>query len=130
MSGSIRDADTRSEMQPPSSSTGSLLEQVHAGNPESWRRFVFLYAPLILSQCHRAGLREHDAEEVAQEVFQTVAVKLVDFRSGRGRSRPESLVTPHRPQQDRRLLTGEPATNPKQPVDPTPRSSWQRSRTA
>jgi RNA polymerase sigma-70 factor (ECF subfamily) len=42
---------------------------------------VALYAPLVLYWCRQWGLREDDAADVFQDVFQSVATHLASFRS-------------------------------------------------
>jgi RNA polymerase sigma-70 factor (ECF subfamily) len=49
-------------------------------DPEAWRRLVYLYGPLVLRWCRQKGLPAVDAEDVAQEVFLTVATKVEAFR--------------------------------------------------
>ena len=69
-----------------SSSTGtarSLLEKARAREPAAWERMVALYAPLVLQWCRRWGLRDDDAADVFQEVFQAVAAHLATFRRNR-----------------------------------------------
>jgi RNA polymerase sigma-70 factor (ECF subfamily) len=63
----------------PGSTSSSLLERVKAGDPEGWRRLVYLYTPLVLAWCRRTGLRTQDAEDVAQEVLKTIATKFATF---------------------------------------------------
>ncbi len=50
----------------------SLLEQVRADRPEAWERLVDLYSPLIYRWCRQAGMAEHDAADLLQEVFSAV----------------------------------------------------------
>jgi RNA polymerase sigma-70 factor (ECF subfamily) len=69
-----------------SSSTGtarSLLEKAKAREPAAWERMVALYAPLVLQWCRRWGLRDDDAADVFQEVFQAVSAHLATFRRNR-----------------------------------------------
>lgn len=61
----------------------SLLERVRHRDPEAWKRLVFIYAPLIQHWCQRWGAHEADAEDVQQEVFQSVARKISAFRRDR-----------------------------------------------
>lgn len=76
-----------------SSSSGSisttLLEQVRAQRPEAWQRLVDLYSPLIYRWCRGAGVPEHDAADLLQEVFSAVLRHLPTFR----RSRPGDSFT-------------------------------------
>jgi RNA polymerase sigma-70 factor (ECF subfamily) len=57
---------------------------MRAGDSEAWQRSVDLYAPLIYHWCCISGLRDDDAGDVVQEVFQSVVTSLDDFRSDRG----------------------------------------------
>jgi RNA polymerase sigma-70 factor (ECF subfamily) len=58
----------------------SLLEQLRANDQSAWARLVILYSPLVHHWCGRWGLRRHEAEDVAQEVFQAAAAGLPGFR--------------------------------------------------
>ncbi len=51
----------------------------------AWDRLSALYAPLVFYWCRRRGLREADAADVVQDVFQAVATHLGPFRK-RGES--------------------------------------------
>jgi RNA polymerase sigma-70 factor (ECF subfamily) len=83
MNGSRNIADP-SAQQPPSSGTSrTLLERLRADDPAAWDRMVALYAPLVLVWCRRDGLQEEDAADVFQEVFQSVAAHIEDFRKER-----------------------------------------------
>jgi RNA polymerase sigma-70 factor (ECF subfamily) len=69
-----------------SSSTGtarSLLDRARARDQGAWERMVELYAPLVLHWCRGSGLRDDDAADVFQEVFQAVAAHLSAFRRDR-----------------------------------------------
>ena len=66
---------------PPSTGTSrSLLERVKADEPAAWDRLATLYAPLVLQWCRGWGLREQDAADIFQEVFQAVAIHIGGFR--------------------------------------------------
>ncbi len=69
--------------QPSTATSRSLLERVKADEPEAWDRLVTLYAPLVLQWCRNADLREQDAADVFQEVFQAVAAHIGTFRKER-----------------------------------------------
>lgn len=60
----------------PSSSTSAtsidLLNEMKAGNSDSWRNFVHIYTPLIYSWCRKANLQESDAADVTQDVLRAV----------------------------------------------------------
>jgi RNA polymerase sigma-70 factor (ECF subfamily) len=67
---------------PGSTSTG-LVNGAKGRDPEAWRRLAHLYGPLVYQWCRRQGLQPSDAEDVTQEVFVTVAVKVGSFRHER-----------------------------------------------
>src|SRR5262245_32429982 len=69
-----------------SSSTGtarSLLERARDRDPAAWERMVTLYAPLVFHWCRAWGLRDQDAADVFQDVFQAVAAHIAEFRRDR-----------------------------------------------
>jgi RNA polymerase sigma-70 factor (ECF subfamily) len=50
--------------------SASLLEQLRQPSaPESWRRFVRLYTPLLYQWARRLGLQDADAADLLQDVF-------------------------------------------------------------
>jgi RNA polymerase sigma-70 factor (ECF subfamily) len=55
----------------------------------AWRRFVYLYTPLLFSWARRLGETEHDAADLVQEVFVNLVQSLPTFRydAGAGRFR-------------------------------------------
>jgi RNA polymerase sigma-70 factor (ECF subfamily) len=57
-----------------------LLERVKVDDEAAWHRLIDLYAPLVYRWCRRDGLPEQDAADVFQDVFQSVAVHIADFR--------------------------------------------------
>jgi len=57
----------------------SLLARIKKKDPEGWRRFVHLYSPLIFRWCRQSGLKEADAADVGQEVFQAVSRAVAKF---------------------------------------------------
>jgi RNA polymerase sigma-70 factor (ECF subfamily) len=67
----------------PSSISSSLLERLKANSPESWRRFVHLFGPVVYQWCRHRGLQAADAGDVGQNVFREVAVRVSDFRRDR-----------------------------------------------
>jgi RNA polymerase sigma-70 factor (ECF subfamily) len=58
----------------------SLLARLRAREETAWRECLTLYAPLVARWCLRKGLGEHDAADVAQEVFRKVAGRIEGFR--------------------------------------------------
>lgn len=66
----------------PSSTSDTLLERVKNLDPLAWERFVRLYGPLVYEWGRIAKLQEHDAADVTQEVFRSVAAKIALFRHG------------------------------------------------
>lgn len=57
----------------------SLLLRATQRDEQAWRNVVEIYTPLILAWCRRNGLSEPDAQDVAQDVFITLAKSLGDF---------------------------------------------------
>jgi RNA polymerase sigma-70 factor, ECF subfamily len=53
--------------------SSSLLMRLQVQDPEAWRRMVQLFYPLVRGWSRRAGLREEDAADVAQEVMRALA---------------------------------------------------------
>jgi RNA polymerase sigma-70 factor (ECF subfamily) len=72
------------EWPPPTSTT--LLERVRQRDPEAWKRFVELYAPLVARWCRSAGLQDADAADIGQDVFRAVigAIGSFDHDPARG----------------------------------------------
>jgi RNA polymerase sigma-70 factor (ECF subfamily) len=66
-----------------SSLASSLLQRLQEQDPRSWERLDRLYGPVVLGWCLRAGLRQEDAADVGQEVFQAVAGAIGEFRRDR-----------------------------------------------
>lgn len=64
----------------PDSTSLSLLNAVRTGSETAWQRLVDLYHPLVYSLCRRWWLKEHDAENVGQEVFVAIYRGIGDFR--------------------------------------------------
>jgi RNA polymerase sigma-70 factor (ECF subfamily) len=57
----------------------TLLEQVKRGDPYAWERLLKLYRPLVLWWCRGKVRPREDAEDVAQEVFETVFRRIDEF---------------------------------------------------
>ena len=57
-----------------------LLVQVRSGeNREAWERFVLIYRPVIYRMARRRGMRDADAQDVAQNVLARVAGALEQY---------------------------------------------------
>ena len=69
--------------EPHTATSLSLLERLRASDNDAWSRLVQLYGPLIRHWAARRGVTGADAEDVTQEVFQTVAGGLTHFRRDR-----------------------------------------------
>lgn len=67
----------------PGTTSLTLLDRIRANDGEAWRRVAHLYCPLVYRWCRRQRLREHDAADISQEVFRTVASRIGDFRRER-----------------------------------------------
>lgn len=67
--------------------SATLLDRLRqGGNPAAWQRFVTLYTPLLYYWSRRHGLQSADADELLQDVFRTLLIKLPHFRYDPGRS--------------------------------------------
>jgi len=58
----------------------SLIRRLRVWESTAWDEMADLYGPLVFHWARQVGLRQQDAEDVVQEVFQTVARKIHDFR--------------------------------------------------
>jgi RNA polymerase sigma-70 factor (ECF subfamily) len=61
----------------------SLLERVKHQDADAWHRLVYLYAPLVHHWCQAWGVSAADADDIRQEVFQSVSRGLEGFRRDR-----------------------------------------------
>jgi RNA polymerase sigma-70 factor, ECF subfamily len=61
----------------------SLLERAMARDGQAWQQLVYLYRPLVVFWCRRAGLSGPDVEDLSQEVFASTALGLSSFRRDR-----------------------------------------------
>ena len=71
-----------------SETRSSLLRRVRdAKDSASWREFVALYEPLLLSYVRSRGLNDHDARDVVQEILAGLVKAMPNFELDRGRGR-------------------------------------------
>lgn len=63
-----------------SATSQSLIAALREKRPDAWDRMVALYAPTVMQWCRHMKLREQEIPDVLQEVFQTVATRLHQFR--------------------------------------------------
>jgi RNA polymerase sigma-70 factor (ECF subfamily) len=69
------------------STPASLLERLRRPNEQdAWGRFVELYTPLIYHWARRAGLSEHDAADLVQEVFAVLVLEMPRFVHDKSKS--------------------------------------------
>jgi RNA polymerase sigma-70 factor (ECF subfamily) len=68
------------------STSWSLLDRVKQGEPEGWRRLVYLYSPVVRARCRRQGVTGAGADDIVQEVLKTVWEKIGDFQKQPGPS--------------------------------------------
>ena len=61
----------------------SLLAKAQANDQDAWRRLVHLYRPLVVYWLGRGGVRDADADDVAQDVFQAAVGGLAGFHRDR-----------------------------------------------
>src|SRR5688572_30562041 len=74
---------TSGELTANSETSSSLLHRARAHDPEAWRRLSELYGPVVYGWVRAAGIREHDAADIVQEVFQAVFTSPERFRQDR-----------------------------------------------
>lgn len=65
------------------STSRTLLDRARARDERAWQTLVELYAPLVASWCTKQGVEGPDAEDVRQQVFQSVALNFDNFRRDR-----------------------------------------------
>ena len=61
------------------STSTTLIEQLKAGDNDSWSFFVFVYRPLIVSWATRFGASASEAEDIQNEVVASVLDSLKSF---------------------------------------------------
>ena len=60
--------------------SASLLKRLkERSEQEAWKRFVFLYTPLLCCWANRLGAQEADADDLVQDVFTLLYQKLPEF---------------------------------------------------
>jgi len=59
------------------------LRRVQAKDPAAWDRFAAIFAPLVYGWACRGGLQGSDAEDIVQDVFRRVFVKIGTFQKQR-----------------------------------------------
>lgn len=65
----------------------TLLDELRRPNhPDAWSRFVRLYTPLLRGWATRQGLRDADADDLAQEIFVKLMSELPKYRREHGSS--------------------------------------------
>lgn len=76
--------NSRNQSAEPTTATSlSLLERIRCHDRDSWARFVTIYCPSIYDICRSFGVQPADADDVAQEVLQSVARAIGDFKKER-----------------------------------------------
>jgi RNA polymerase sigma-70 factor, ECF subfamily len=71
---------SRSDYEPLSATSSTLLDRVKARDEAAWRRLAKVYGHLVLYWCRCAGVPRQDCVDVSQEVFRAVAVNIDGFR--------------------------------------------------
>lgn len=67
----------------PTITSVSLLERIRHHDREAWERFVELYCPLVYDACRRCQVQPADADDITQEVLQSVARAISGFQKER-----------------------------------------------
>jgi RNA polymerase sigma-70 factor (ECF subfamily) len=106
------ESDSERAADPGQVTSITLLAQAKAGDALAWQRLEFLYTPLVRWWCRRHGVSApQDVEDVTQEVFAAVAVKLAGFTPGPAGSFRSWLhtITRHKAADHYRRTCGRPA---------------------
>jgi len=67
-------------MEPLSTIRSSVLERIKVFDNTAWNEMVTKFYPLVYAWCRKAGLGEHDAADVCQDTFRSVATSISNFR--------------------------------------------------
>ena len=59
--------------------SSTLLDRVQKMQPDAWTRLVEVFGPIVYRWCRQSGLSGHDAADVVQEVFASVARGVGNF---------------------------------------------------
>lgn len=79
----MRPVEKSPEERASTSTSRSLLARVNENDAAAWDRLVTLYTPLVWHWCRKMDLPQQDIADVFQEVFQSVAAHIHDFRRDR-----------------------------------------------
>lgn len=71
---------TSPSVDSPTITSVSLLERIRHRDGDAWERFVELYCPLVYDACRRCHVQPADADDIAQEVLQSVARSIGGFQ--------------------------------------------------
>lgn len=89
------------------SETGKTLSDLlrNPRDTRAWERFVSRYTPKLKAWCRQWGLREHDSEDITQEVLRKLLECLGNYDRRRGRFRSWLKATARHTKSD--WLTGQ-----------------------
>ncbi|MEL6104461.1 MAG: sigma-70 family RNA polymerase sigma factor [Planctomycetota bacterium] len=57
----------------------AFLSDIQRLDPQQWSRLVSVFAPIVYRWCRTSGIKEHDASDVVQDVFGSVARGIGSF---------------------------------------------------
>jgi RNA polymerase sigma-70 factor (ECF subfamily) len=77
------DQESRHPPEAPTVTSTSLLERIRDLDGDAWSRFVALYCPLVYDACRRYRVQPADADDVVQEVLQSVSRGIHSFKKER-----------------------------------------------
>lgn len=77
---SSEDSADRSPRREQETISTSFLNNVRSMRPDAWARLVEVYGPIVYRWARQAGLLEHDAADVVQDVFAAVARHISRFQ--------------------------------------------------
>ncbi|MEL7267079.1 MAG: sigma-70 family RNA polymerase sigma factor [Planctomycetota bacterium] len=75
--------DSAESSQPPTNehptASSMLLRRVRQSDPSAWARLVDIFGPVVYHWCRSSGVRQHDAPDLVQDVFTSVARNVGTF---------------------------------------------------
>lgn len=69
-----------SNFENPTVTSTSLLDRIRCLDGDAWGRFVMLYGPLVYDACRRFRVQPADADDIVQEVLQSVSRAIGGFK--------------------------------------------------
>ena len=77
------DQEGHQHPEAPTVTSTSLLERIRGLDGDAWSRFVALYCPLVYDACRRYRVQPADADDIVQDVLQSVSRGIHGFKKER-----------------------------------------------